>query len=69
MKQTTSITYELTYKVNELISKVEELEHELAAANKMIRLLTLHLVSEQPEASLDIQEPSSSEKPSSLLET
>lgn len=68
MKQTTSITYELTYKVNELISKVEELEHELAAANKMIRLLTLHLLSEQ-EASLDIQEPSLSEKSSSLSET
>lgn len=65
MKQTPSITYELTYKVNELISKVEELEHELAAANKMIRLLTLHLLSEQ-EASLDIQEPSLSEKSSSL---
>ena len=36
--------------VSYVVGRLDELEHDLAVANKMIRLLTLLLVSEEKEA-------------------
>ncbi len=42
----TNADSEIVYRVNRLIEQVDDLEKDLASANKMIKLLTLLLVSE-----------------------